>query len=132
MKGKMKREEIRLMAPWPIPRNAHCILEKKQEYWQYKFTWRRAGWRYEARLHSKTPGARLITYPSWRLDRIRPGKGFGPDHAPRLSEIKVGQRWLDADYVRYCARQVSRQLASKKQIEVIEQAHVRAKNYGEA
>lgn len=119
--------KLRSYAPWPIPKTAKAEIEEKAEgYLQVKFSWTKDSWRYEARYHEKTPQAKLITYPSWRLDRIRPGKGYGPDHAPRISQTRVSQKWLSTSYVRYCARQLNHGLASQSQIKIIKLAHVKA------
>ncbi|KRL80337.1 hypothetical protein [Lactobacillus ultunensis] len=119
--------KLRKIAPWFIPLDAKMTLENKQGYRQIKYVWYKNSWRYEARFHTKTPKAQLITYPSWRLDRIRPGKGFGPDHASRIEESLVGTKWIKSSIVRYCARQVSHGVANKKQIEIIKKAHFRAR-----
>lgn len=119
---------IRAKAPWPIPLSAR---EQKQDkgYRQYKFSWQKNGWRYEARYHSVTPLAEIISYPSWRLDRVCPGQGFGPDHRRRLSQSRVGQHWLATSYLRFCARQVIKHQASQKQIEIVKKAHFKSKSY---
>lgn len=103
---------------------------KDKPYRQYKFTWQNKGWRYEARYHHVTPLAEIISYPSWRLDRIRPGKGFGPDHRPRLAQSKIGNRWLPSSYLRFCAREVIKHHASREQVKIIKEAHFKSKSYG--
>lgn len=129
MNSNFEIQKLINSAPWPIPPEAKIRQESKKGYWQMKFTWRQHGWRYEARFHNKTPQAKIITYPSWRLDRIHPGKGYGPNHAVKIEEARVGKKWLKISFVRYCAWRVNRGLASQKEIAVIKQAHVRAKNY---
>ncbi len=94
---------LRKTAPWPIPDHATCQVQMKSGYCQIKYTWQHAGWRYEARWHERTPTAQLITYPSWRLDRVRPGKGYGPDATPRLAETWAGNHWLPVSRIRYAA-----------------------------
>lgn len=91
-----------------------------------KYVWYKKAWRYEARFHLKTPNAKLITYPSWRLDRVHPGKGFGPDHAPRLEESLVGTKWINSSLIRYCAYRVNHEIATREQIEIIKKAHFKA------
>lgn len=116
-------------SPWAIPRDAKVLQEQKQGYLQIKFTWQKAGWRYTARFHEKVPKAKLITYPSWQLSRIHPGKGFGPDHAPRVEEMRVNGYWLKAYKVRYCAYLYNHHKANEKQIMILRQAHIKAKSY---
>lgn len=118
--------EIRQTAPWPVPSNAQITLEQKQGYQQLKYVWHKDSWRYEARFHNKTPNAQLITYPSWRLDRIHSGKGFGPNHAPRIEESLVGTKWVKTRLIRYCAYQINHGKANKKQIEIMKKAHFKA------
>lgn len=87
---------MKAICPWCIPTDAKIKHEYKHGYHQTKYLWTKNGWRYEARYHEPTPNAKLVKYPSWRLDRVKPGKGFGPDHASRLHQILVGKTWLNA------------------------------------
>ncbi|MGM9892556.1 hypothetical protein [Limosilactobacillus sp.] len=114
-------------APWPIPPTATGKVQMKNGYHQVKYTWPAAGWRYEARWHERTPWARLITYPSWRLDRTRPGKGYGPDAAPRLTETWVGDHWLPVSRLRYAAARYNHGCATSTDIELLKAAHPAAK-----
>lgn len=100
-------EELRAQAPWVIPPAAKVISKTKNGYRQVKFTWEKGGWHYEARWHSRLPAARFITYPSWRLDRVRPGKGYGPAAAPRINQTWVAGKWLPASRVRYLTSQAN-------------------------
>lgn len=111
------------LPPWPIPATAIMTHENKHGYRQVKYTWTAKGWRYVARWHEKTPLATLIDYPSWRLERIRPGKGFGPDAAPKIEQTRVDHRWLPSRQVRYYARQLNHHLASNKMVDNIYAAH---------
>lgn len=98
---------LRMQAPWSIPQIAKAISEEKNGYRQVKYTWVQGGWRYEARWHSRLPTARFITYPSWRLDRVRPGKGYGPAAAPRINQTWVAGKWLSTSRVRYLTSQAN-------------------------
>lgn len=109
--------------PWCVPYDVKIKHEYKHGYHQVKYLWTQNGWRYEVRYHEPTPNARLIKYPSWRLDRVKPGKGFGPDHSFRLHQILVGTLWLDARQVYYAASQVSHNKATQEQIKIIKDAH---------
>ncbi|WP_367329613.1 hypothetical protein [Limosilactobacillus sp.] len=44
---------IRQTAPWPIPPDAQGQWQTKHGYCQIKYSWRQAGWRYEARWHER-------------------------------------------------------------------------------
>lgn len=69
----------------------------------------------------------MIDYPSWRLDRIKLGKGFGPDAAPRINETRVGERWVPTSEVRYRAWQINHGITDPQAISLIKQVHRRAK-----
>ena len=125
----MKNEDdlLRSKAPWRIPASAQCEHQLKNGDHQIKFTWKVAGWNYEARWHEQTPNASVIDYPSWRLDRIKPGKGFGPDAAPRINETRVGEHWVPTSEVRYRAWQINHGITDPQAISLIKQVHRRAK-----
>lgn len=114
---------IRQMAPWPIPPDAQEQWQTKHGYCQIKYSWRQAGWRYEARWHERIPKAQLITRPSWRLDRVRPGKGYGPHAQPRLAETRVGDRWLPLRRIRYAAARYNHGQATTADIQMLWAAH---------
>lgn len=115
--------KIRRQAPWPIPPQAKSAFESKQGYQQIKFSWQAQDWRYEARYHQPIPSAKLIRYPSWRLDRVQPGKGFGPDHRPHRHEILAGKHWVSAQAMRYAAARLEAGEASSKQIQLLRACH---------
>lgn len=118
-------DEVRASAPWPIPEGTKRINEEKDHYRQIKYVWHDGDWRYEARWHTPVPGARIVDYPSWRLDRLKAGKGFGADHAPRVSETRVGDHWVPTRKVRYAAKHVQNGIASIEEVNMIRQAHWR-------
>ena len=113
----------RQTTPWPIPPDAQQQFQIKHGDHQVKYTWRQAGWRYEARWHERIPKAKLITWPSWRLDRIRPGIGYGPHAQPRLAETRVGDCWLPLRRVRYAAVRYNHGQATAKDIHLLKAAH---------
>lgn len=119
--------KIKSQAPWPIPVQAQEKIEHKQGYRQIKFVWQAHGWRYEARFHQPIPGAQLIRYPSWRLDRVQPGKGFGPDHRLRQVEILAGKKWVPAKLVHYAAACLDQGQVSAEQIQLLQAAHFQAR-----
>ena len=97
----------RNLAPWPIPRHAAVQRQTKNGYVQVKYTWVAAGWHYEARWHSRVPIAQIITYPSWQLNRVHPGKGYGKDAAPRIAQTLVGDQWIATSRIRYLIQQAA-------------------------
>lgn len=120
----MSYHDLRKDAPWPIPATAQQISDHRRGYHQVSFHWQTNGWRYTARWHEPLPTATLITYPSWQLSRINPGKGFGPHAHHRREETRVGDGWLPTRQVRYCARCLQEGTATTAQINILKQSHV--------
>ncbi|MGM9883048.1 MAG: hypothetical protein ACI31K_02605 [Limosilactobacillus reuteri] len=114
---------LRNNAPWPIPQNADHQVQLKNGYHQVKYTWEKDDWRYEARWHERTPNAQLITYPSWRLDCVRPGKGYGPTATPRLAETWAGDHWVSVSRVRYAAARYHHGCATPADINLLKATH---------
>lgn len=124
---KVKDQYLRAHAPWPIPKCASFTMAKKAGgYWQAKYRWQAAGWSYEARWHERTPAARLVTWPSWRLDRVKAGKGFGPDAHARCEQSLVGGEWESTRRLRYCARRFEDGQASDQDVQWLLNAHYRS------
>lgn len=112
----------RQLAPWPIPASAATHEITKNGYHQLKYTWINGTWHYEARWHSRLPSAKFITYPSWRLDRVKPGQGYGPNAASRITQTWVAGKWLPTRKVRYLTSQANA-APSPEAIAVIRAAH---------
>lgn len=120
----MSYRDLQKDAPWPIPMTAQQTIDERQGYQQVSFHWQANGWLYTARWHQPLPTATLITYPSWQLSRIYPGKGFGPDAHHRQEESRVGDQWLPTSQVRYCARCLQDRTATSEQVNILKQAHI--------
>lgn len=115
---------LRAMAPFNIPRQATFATQQKAGgYWQAKYRWQDSGWTYEARFHQAVPGATLVTWPSWRLDRIKAGKGYGPTAHARVEESLVAGHWLASSQLRYCACLVQNNQANSEQAALLLAAH---------
>lgn len=90
--------------PIMIPNRAHVQHDQKSGYQQIEYNWNDDGWNYTARWHSVLPGAKIITYPSWQVERVRPGLGYGKDHHPRLQQtLSSDGQWIDTDAVHQAA-----------------------------
>jgi hypothetical protein len=63
--------------PITIPANANVIPQVKTGYLQARFTWTDAGFKYEARWHTATPGSPKGTPNNWVVTRTTPGTGTG-------------------------------------------------------
>lgn len=122
--------KLRTQAPWPIPAKAQSQVQDKGRYFQVKYCWQAGDWHYIARWHQQTPAARLICYPSWRLDRVRPGMGYGPHAQPRLEETWVGNRWLPTRRIRYYAQRLNADQATPEEVQLLRAAHPRGRQEG--
>lgn len=97
-------QELASHAPISVPADASVTHAHKQGYQQVKFQWRSGNYTYVARWHSPLPGATIITQPSWEVERIRLGLGYGPHHAPRLCQLLTRNGdWVDDDLVHQAA-----------------------------
>lgn len=82
---------VRGSSPLKIPDDANIIQQDKAAgYNQMKFRWSDGGQNYEARWHTRTPGAPANAGPSWVVTRTTPGTAAG---TPRTTEILTGQTW---------------------------------------
>ena len=122
----MDENKFSQQAPWAIPSNAQFSEDHRVGYRQISFHWEDAGWQYNARWHQQLPTATLITYPSWQLSRVLPGKGFGPAAHQRREEVLVGDQWLPMRQIRYCALRLAKGVATSQELMVLKRAHVRA------
>lgn len=110
-------------APWPIPVGAKLTKKQKEGYQQISFSWRKQGWFYEARWHSRMPKAKIVQYDSWVLTRTRPSIGFGAGARPKLEEVLSGDQWVAARFLRYAAKLSFEGQASPAQIKLIKACH---------
>ncbi len=62
-------------SPIYIPEGAKRVVQQKNGYTQVKYTWRADGYKFEARWHTRTPGAPAGSAPSWVVMRTTPGHG---------------------------------------------------------
>jgi hypothetical protein len=75
-------------APIRIPDNAVITDQIKTGYSQVKFTWNESGYKYEARWHTRTPGAPVEQGNTWVITKTKPGSSTG---TPRLEYIMTGE-----------------------------------------
>ena len=64
-------------APINIPSNATVTLQPKTRYDQIRFRWTDGTYRFEARWHTRTPGAPAGQGNTWVVHRITPGTPTG-------------------------------------------------------
>lgn len=116
-------------SPVKIPQNAQIkAAHKTNGYEQLTFSWQSQGWRYFARWHSRLPGAKIVTKPSWRVDRIKSGHGFGKDVRRRIEEtwsFKTG--WILSSTLHKSAWRAAHHPHSAHDIAVVKHTHFQTK-----
>lgn len=112
-------------APWKIPASANVSVQEKNGYSQVKFKWEEKGWHYTARWHERVPGATLVKWPSWQLERVYPGKGFGKDAHQRLEEVRAGDSWQPVSSLSKAAWRLSHGQGSSGDQKLILATHFR-------
>lgn len=106
-------------APWKIPASANVSVQEKNGYSQVKFKWEEKGW------HERVPGATLVKWPSWQLERVYPGKGFGKDAHQRLEEVRAGDSWQPVSSLSKAAWRLSHGQGSSGDQKLILATHFR-------
>jgi len=87
-----KTSELAKTSPVKIPENATIKAGTKTAgYDQINYKWSENGYIYEARWHTKTPGAPAGQGNTWVVERITPGTSTGQ---MRVTDIKVGETWV--------------------------------------
>ncbi|MDO5981902.1 RHS repeat protein [Flavivirga spongiicola] len=64
-------------SPIVIPKRATVVNQIKTGYTQVKFNWKRGKFKYEARWHTRTPGAPNSQGDTWVITRTTPGNAQG-------------------------------------------------------
>ncbi len=87
-------------APISIPSDATMKIQSKTGYDQIQFKWSDGTYKYDARWHTRTPGAPAEQGNTWAVERITPGNANGQRS---VSHILTGKNtwtprneWQDA------------------------------------
>lgn len=72
-----KTSELAKTAPTSIPSNATVKVQSKTGYDQISYKWSDGTYKYEARWHTKTPGAPTGQGNTWVVERTTPGTPTG-------------------------------------------------------
>ncbi|MFT8351761.1 hypothetical protein [Clostridium saccharoperbutylacetonicum] len=75
-------------SPLEIPSTAKVAKQAKTGYKQIKYTWSDDVYKYEARWHTRTPGAPKAQGNTWVITRTTPGKATGQ---PKVQHIMTGE-----------------------------------------
>lgn len=112
---------LRESAPINIPEHARVVPQQKVGYDQVKYTWGDGQYKYEARWHTRTPGAPAGQGNSWVVERITPGTSTGQQ---KTSHILLSDgtwvpksTWYDA----IAARKAG--VATPEQVRILDSGH---------
>lgn len=131
--SKPERDRLLRIAktsPVKIPRNASIKqINKASGYQQVTYHWQINGWQYTARWHSQLPTAKLVTKPSWRIDRIKRGQGFGASAHHRVVQSWSNRTgWIANNKLRQSAWRVNHQRGHRYDVDLIKDTHFESNN----
>ena len=86
-----RTSELAQSSPLSIPADANVTIGAKSGYDQIRFTWKENGLSYEARWHTRTPGAPEGQKNTWVISRTTPGT---PTGQRKVTHILVGDTWV--------------------------------------
>jgi hypothetical protein len=112
-------QKYRLAAPIEIPEEAVIKPVSKTGYEQISYKWRDATYKYEARWHTRTPGAPINQGNTWVIERTIPGSGG----VPPKSQILVGTQWISRFEWQEAIKAYQNGVANLRQIQILEQGH---------
>jgi BMFP domain-containing protein YqiC len=100
-KGTIKTStQIANSSPIKIPSSANIVEQTKTAYNQIKYTWSDGTYKFEARWHTRTPGAPAGQGDTWVVTRTTPGNAAGQQ---KVQHIMTGEnqwtpmkQWQDA------------------------------------
>ena len=113
-------EEYKMKAPIEIPESAKYKAQSKAAgYEQIAYKWNDGSYKYEARWHTRTPGAPVDQVNTWVIQRIIPGSGG----TKPTTYILSGDRWVPRYEWQAAidARQAG--IATQEQIEILDKGH---------
>ena len=77
VEGGLDATKIARTSPIEIPESAKIAEQAKNGYDQIKYTWSEGGYKFEARWHTRTPGAPVEQGDTWVVTRTTPGTASG-------------------------------------------------------
>lgn len=112
-------------SPVKIPKSAAVRRTSKAAgYQQISYSWQVNGWRYEARWHSKLPTAKIVTKPSWRVDRVKRGHGFGAEVHHRVVQTWSSHAgWIASKQLHQSAWRINHHTGHQSDKELIKNTH---------
>ena len=109
-------------APITIPKNA-LIKEaiKPAGYTQVTFRWEASGYKYQARWHTRTPGAPTGQGNTWVIDRVTPGNNQGKRKVTHILTSK--NEWTRAEIWNTAIKARKDGTATPEQIRLLDGGH---------
>lgn len=91
-KGAAQASDLMKSSPIEIPSSAKITEQIKNGYKQIKYKWSQGGLKFEARWHTRTPGAPIGQGNTWVITRTTPGTATGQR---KMQHILVGEnKWV--------------------------------------
>ena len=112
-------KEYKAKAPVDIPEKATYKAQSKSGYEQISYKWSDGTYKYEARWHTKTPGAPTSQGNTWVVERKIPGNG---GIKPK-TEILSGERWVPRHEWQKAIEAYQSGTATKEQLKMLEAGH---------
>ena len=92
IKGASETVDLMKSSPIEIPFSAKITEQMKTGYDQIKYKWSQDGLKFEARWHTRTPGAPIDQGNTWVITRTTPGTATGQR---KMKEILIGEnKWV--------------------------------------
>lgn len=115
--------ELSKQAPIEIPSSATVKVQAKNGYDQISFKWTENGQNYEARWHTKTPGAPEGQGNTWLVSRVTPGT---PTGQVRTEHILVGDTWIPRYQWQDAINAYRNGTATQEQLQLLKDGHWQA------
>ena len=115
-------------SPIKIPSSAIYKEQKKDGYKQVTFKFERNGIKYESRWHEKTPNSPSYMEKSWQVEKIIKGQGHGSNSKQKkryhlLKGMNGTKKWISHEKYQKCIIAKNKGILTKKQKEVLDNAH---------
>ena len=112
-------KEYRARAPVEIPESATYNAQSKTGYEQIRYQWDDSTYRYEARWHTRTPGAPADQGNTWVMQRRLPGQRG----VRAITEILVGDTWVPKYVWHSAIEEYQNGTATEQQLRLLEKGH---------
>jgi RHS repeat-associated protein len=120
-------KRVRNSSPLPIPMDAEVRIQPKVGYEQISFRWTSEGHKFEARWHTRTPGAPKEQGDTWVVTRRTPGNSTGKQ---AVEHVMVGEdQWVSMHAWQEAVNANKANTATEVQKNLLQAGHYPAKDY---